>query len=42
MALWKFGVNWTALLATADSRNVEVFHEFLKQRAFVVILIKNC
>ena len=31
----------TALLAAAGSDNVEVFNEFLKHRACVVIAIKN-
>jgi hypothetical protein len=31
----------TALLAAADSGNVEVFRELLKQRPCMVIAIKN-
>jgi hypothetical protein len=42
VAIWKFCVNCTALLATADSDNVEVLCELLKHRACVVIVIKKC
>jgi hypothetical protein len=41
VTMWKFCVNWTALLATADSGNVEVLCEFLKHGACVVIVIKK-